>query len=522
MHAPRQTSPTDRVRKWRDLRRVRRDNGVMVDLDPAHCYRILQTRDPRFDGRIFVGVTSTGIYCRSICPARTPKLENCRFFPTAAAAQAAGFRPCLRCRPETAPGQGAWRGASNTVSRAMRLIAEGGLDQEASVGCLAERLGVGERQLRRLFRQHLGASPVAIAQNRRVHFAKQLIHETRLPMAEVALASGFGSIRRFNDTFSKLFKRPPGELRRIGQRAAADASAPVALRLSYRGQYDWDAMLGFLGARAIAGVEAVEQDRYRRVVRIGAAIGRIEVSHLAARRCLAVTIRFPDVRALPVIVARLRGLFDLDAELEAIGAHLAQDARLAPLVARRPGLRVPGAWEGFELGVRAILGQQVTLQAGRTLAGRLTAACGTRLEGDGELTRAFPTPQQVVAADLGMMGLTTARASALKALAAAASADPRLFEQAASLDEAIARFRALPGIGEWTAQYIALRALREADAFPAADIGLMQGYAGEGAPRPTPKQLLEQADAWRPWRAYAAQHLWAAYAEQKPAKSKAA
>jgi AraC family transcriptional regulator of adaptative response / DNA-3-methyladenine glycosylase II len=494
----------------------------MSDLDPVQCYRILQSRDPRYDGRIFVGVTSTGIYCRPICPARTPKPENCRFFPTAAAAQASGFRPCLRCRPETAPGQGAWRGASNTVSRAMRLIAEGGLDQEASVGDLAERLGVGERQLRRLFRQHLGASPVAIAQNRRVHFAKQLIHETRLPMAEVALASGFGSIRRFNDTFSKLFKRPPGELRRVGQREASDAAAPVTLRLNYRGQYDWESMLSFLSARAIAGVEVVEAQRYRRVVRVGEAIGRIEVSHVAARRCLLVTIRIPDVRALPVIVARLRGLFDLDADLEAIGAHLAQDPRLAPLVARRPGLRVPGAWDGFELAVRAILGQQVTLQAGRNLASRITAACGAQLEDDGDLVRAFPTPEQLVDADLGMIGMPGARIAALKALAATAVANPHLFEQAASLDEAVARFRALPGIGEWTAQYIALRALREADAFPAADIGLMQGYAGDSEPRPTPKELLARAEAWRPWRAYAAQHLWAAYAERAPAKSKAA
>jgi len=498
----------------------------MFDLDPAQCYRILQTRDPRFDGRIFVGVTSTGIYCRPICPARTPKPEHCRFFPTAAAAQACGFRPCLRCRPETAPGQGAWRGASNTVSRALRLIAEGGLDEAASVGALAERLGVGERQLRRLFRQHLGASPVAIAQNRRVHFAKQLIHETRLPMAQVALASGFGSVRRFNDTFSKLFKRPPGDLRRRGLRGPGEADAPVTLRLSYRGAYDWEAMLGFLRARAIAGVEVVEGQAYRRVVRIGGAVGRIEVSHLAARRCLVATIRFPDVRALPAVVSRLRGLFDLDADLDLIAEHLSKDPRLAPLVARRPGLRTPGAWDGFELAVRAILGQQVTLQAGRTLAGRITGAFGSRLdaaadEGAG-LTRAFPTPEQLASADLGMMGLTTARAAALRALAAAAVANPRLFEQAASLDEAVARFRALPGIGEWTAQYIALRALREADAFPAADIGLMQGFAGDGRARPTPKQLLEQAEAWRPWRAYAAQHLWAAYADRAPAKPKAA
>jgi AraC family transcriptional regulator of adaptative response / DNA-3-methyladenine glycosylase II len=487
----------------------------MLELDPAACYRVLQTRDPRFDGRLFVGVTSTGIYCRPICPARTPKPENCRFFATAAAAGAAGFRPCLRCRSETAPGQGSWRGTSNTVSRALRLIADGGLDQEACVGALADRLGVGERQLRRLFQQHLGASPVAIAQTRRIHFAKQLIQETRLPMTEVAMASGFGSVRRFNDTFQKLFKRPPSELRRrsLRQTEAAGAAAPVILRLSYRGPYDWNAMLGFLSARAIAGVEQVEAGRYRRVVRLDGEVGVIEVSHLAARKCIVVAILFPNVHALPAIVSRVRRLFDLDADIDVIGAHLSQDARLADLVARRPGLRAPGSWDGFELAIRAILGQQVTLQAGRTMAGRLTAICGTQVNEDAALSRAFPTPRQVADADLSAMGLTTARQAALRSLAVAASDDPRLFESASSLEEAVARFRALPGIGEWTAQYIALRALREADAFPAADIGLMQGFAGEGGLRPSPKQLLEEAEAWRPWRAYAAQHLWAAYAE---------
>jgi AraC family transcriptional regulator of adaptative response / DNA-3-methyladenine glycosylase II len=410
------------------------------------------------------------------------------------------------------------------VSRALRLIEGGGLDQEASVGELAERLGVGERQLRRLFHQHLGASPVAIAQTRRIHFAKQLIQETRLPMAQVAMASGFGRVRRFNDTFQTLFKRPPGELRRRGLREAGAPAAPVTLRLSYRGAYDWDAMLAFLGARAIAGVEQLQAGRYRRIVRLDDEIGDIEVSHLPARNCIVVAIRFPNVRALPGIVARVRRLFDLDADIDVIGAHLSQDPRLAPLVARRPGLRAPGSWDGFELAIRAILGQQVTLQAGRTMAGRLTALCGTALPGadDGRaLSRAFPTPRQVAEADLGGMGLTTARAAALRSLAVAAANDPKLFESAASLDEAVARFRALPGIGEWTAQYIALRALREADAFPAADIALMQGFAGTDGLRPSPKQLLDDAEAWRPWRAYAAQHLWAAYADQpRPAPAR--
>ncbi len=487
-------------------------------LDRDACYRVLQTRDARFDGRLFVGVTSTGIYCRPVCPARTPYLQNCRFHASAAAAQEAGFRPCLRCRPETAPDLASWRGTSNTVSRALAIIAEGGLDgDEAGVDALAERLGVGGRQLRRLFKQHLGASPVAVAQTRRVLFAKQLIQETRMPMAEVALAAGFGSIRRFNETFQGLYQRPPSALRRKAQTelpAGSVAEAGVTLRLRYRPPYDWPAMLAYLEARAIDGVEQVVGGLYRRTVSQDGRLGTVEVRHEPARDSLAVTVRVPSVQSLPAILARVRRVFDVGADIETIGAHLARDPFLAPLLALRPGLRAPGGWDGFELAVRAILGQQVTVVAARQLAGRLVALCGETLPETASLhaglSRTFPSPARVAATDLGALGMPAARRAALKAMAEAALADAQLFHPFGTVEEAIARLRSIRGVGEWTAQYIALRALRETDAFPASDIGLLRGAANDAGERPTPEDLLQRAEPWRPWRAYAAQHLWAA------------
>jgi len=323
----------------------------MEILDREACYRVFQTHDARFDGRIFVGVTSTGIYCRPICPARTPKFENCRYFASAAAAQEAGFRPCLRCRPETAPELAFWRGSSNTVSRAMKLIAEGALDEsEAGVEALAERLGVGGRQLRRLFQQHLGASPIAVAQTRRVLFAKHLIHDTRLPMTEVALSAGFGSVRRFNEIFRKMFGRPPSALRRKGgpDNSARDG---VTLRLSYRPPYDWPGMLDALAQRANKRQEWIDGGAWHRRIELDGKTGTVAVAHLPERNAVAVTIRFPDVRALPAIVARVKRVFDLGADIATIDRHLARDPRLAPLIRKRPGLRAPGDWESEAMSI---------------------------------------------------------------------------------------------------------------------------------------------------------------------------
>jgi AraC family transcriptional regulator of adaptative response / DNA-3-methyladenine glycosylase II len=495
-------------------------------LDPKVCYRALVTRDARFDGRLFVGVTSTGIYCRPVCPARPAKLENCRFFSSAAGAQEAGFRPCLRCRPETAPELATWRGTSNTVHRGLALIADGALDGDASVDALAARLGIGERQLRRLFEQHLGVSPIAVAQTRRVLFAKQLIHDSRLPMAEIAAAAGFGSVRRFNETFQQLFRRPPSALRRKAVIALPEGSAAelgVTVRLRYRPPYDWAAMLAYLRGRAIDGVERVDGERYVRSVAHDGEVGTVEIVHVPERDSLAVTIRFPCVRALPAIIARVRRVFDLGADVTRIGAHLAKDRLLAPLIAKRPGLRVPGGWDGFELAVRAVLGQQVTVEAGRRLASQLVQAAaqvlppGRRREPG--VTHVFPGAAQVAAAGrsdravLAVLGMPAARRATLVAVAEAALAEPRLFEPLATVEDTVARLCAIRGVGDWTAHYIALRAAREPDAFPASDVGLLRGAADRKGVRPSAAELAVRAERWRPWRAYAAQHLWVADSE---------
>jgi AraC family transcriptional regulator of adaptative response / DNA-3-methyladenine glycosylase II len=483
-----------------------------VDLDLAACYRAFRTRDARFDGRLFSGVTTTGIYCRPICPARTPRPENMRFFTTAAAAQDAGFRPCLRCRPETAPNLAAWRGTSNTVNRALSLIEGGALDQ-SDVGSLSERLGVGERQLRRLFQEHLGASPVSVARTRRVLLALQLLHETRLPIADVALAAGFGSIRRFNEVFQGLFARPPAALRRSGSRAMTDAaSGRVEILLRYRPPYDWPAMLGFLRARAIPGVEAISSGRYARTIEIEGDHGLVVVEPGEAD-ALKATIHFPRLSLLPSIIDRLRRVFDLAADPRAIGEQLAEDTLLAPLVAERPGLRVPGAWDGFELAVRAVLGQQITVRGAASLAGRLVTAYGAPLSRssllvDG-LTHVFPGAERLASADIATLGMPRTRAQTLTTLAAVVAADPGMLGLGQHPAECLKRLRAIRGIGEWTAQYIAMRELREPDAFPADDLGLRRALAERGR-RPTPREMVARAERWRPWRAYAAQHLWTA------------
>ncbi|MDB6087698.1 MAG: helix-turn-helix protein [Gammaproteobacteria bacterium] len=512
----------DHGRKPLVPRRERREDACM-DLDHDACYRALCTRDARFDGRLFVGVKTTGIYCRPVCPARTAKRENVVFYPTAAAAQGAGFRPCLRCRPEAAPDLAAWRGTSNTISRALSLMEAGGLD-EADVETLATRLGMGERHLRRLFQQHLGASPIAVAQTRRILLAKQLIHETTLPMTEVALAAGFGSIRRFNETFGQLFGRPPSSLRQGATAATTRRSTgEVAISLRYKAPYDWDAMLAFLALRAIPGIERVHNGSYARTIEVAGSHGTVCIRP-GVKSTLRATIRLRKLAALPTIIARLRRVFDLAADPQIIGSHLAEDPLLAPLVAARPGLRVPGAWDGFELAIRALLGQQITVTAAIGLAGKLVARYGVVLDGDSGghegLTHLFPSAQRLAKVDLASLGMPRSRAAALSSMAAAVVADPGIFGARRSLDEAIAQLRALAGVGEWTAQYIAMRELREPDALPAADIGLMRALADSSGNRPTPRELMARAERWRPWRAYAAQHLWASHVpgipKQKP------
>ncbi len=480
---------------------------VPTELDPAVCYRALQTRDARFDGRFYIAVMTTRIFCRPICPAPPAKFENCIFLPSAAAAHQMGFRPCLRCRPEVAPGVASWRGSANTISRALQLIAEGGLD-DTDMEVFAERLGVGARHLRRLFERHLGASPISVLQTHRLLFAKKLIGETQLTMTDVALAAGYGSIRRFNDAFKKAYGATPSDLR-LRERRKAGNEQTLTLKLPFTAPYDWDATIDFLAAHAIAGVECVERDRYCRTFSLDGGHGIIEVRPAPRHDHLLVSIRTSNVVALGGVVARVRRLFDLDADIAAIDGHLAMHPLLARAVRERPGVRVPGAWDNFEATVRAMVDQQM---AKGELLDRLVASCETRLDdrdpaAPGEPHLLFPSAQTIAAAQLIDIGFTRPRAQSVQALAAAMAADPKLLRAYATLPETITTLRALPGIGPWTAQYISMRALRETDAFPETDPILLRAAATRGVP-PSPRELLKLSEAWRPWRAYAAMRLW--------------
>ena len=488
---------------------------MTITLDPARCYAAVRSRDRRFDGRFFAGVVTTGVYCRPVCPVRPAKPENVRWFACAAAAEAAGFRPCRRCRPEASPGTPAWSGTSAVVARALRLIAAGALD-EGGVDGLADRLGLGARQLRRLFATHLGASPAEVARARRAHFARTLLDETDLPMAEVAFSAGFGSIRDFNHALRATFGRTPTALRRArGRRGPVANHGGVTVRLAFRPPLDWSGLLGFLAPRATPGVEAVADGVYRRTIAIGDGAGTIEVRAAAGEPHLLMRVRLARPERLLQVVARARRLFDLDADPVPIADHLAASPELAPLVARRPGLRVPGAWDAFELAVRAVLGQQVTVRGATTLAGRLVRAFGTPLDrAEDGLTHLFPRPEALADADLAALGLPRARAATIRALAGAVASGEVVLDASRGLEDAVARLAAVPGIGAWTPHYVAMRALGEPDAFPAADLGLRRAL-GNGAGRLAPARVAERAEAWRPWRAYAVMHLWAGLAGEE-------
>ncbi|MBI2214331.1 MAG: DNA-3-methyladenine glycosylase 2 family protein [Acidobacteria bacterium] len=475
-----------------------------MQMDDSQCYRAMLSRDRRFDGRFFTGVRTTGIYCRPVCPARAPRRENATYFPCAAAAEEAGFRPCLRCRPETAPGTPAWDGSSTTVARALRLIDDGALD-EGGIDALAGRLGVSSRHLRRLFDDHLGASPISVALTRRLHFARRLLRETALPMTEVAFSAGFSSLRRFNDAALKAWRIAPTAVRR---REPSRARGAIELTLGYREPFDWPAILAFLRARAIAGIEVIEGDVYRRSIRFGGTSGVVEVrpSGSAPALCLSAPIEF--ARDLGAIVRQTRRLFDLDADPAAIGDALIRDPRLARLVRKRPGLRVPGAWDPFELAIRAILGQQVSVKGASTLAARLVRALGPAVEsGDPRLDRVFPSASHVAKAGLEGVGLTSSRAATIRRFAEAVASGALRLESGGSLEEAVDAMTSIEGIGPWTAHYIAMRALGEPDAFPASDLGIRKALADNGT-LPSERRVVERAEPWRPWRAYASMWLW--------------
>lgn len=470
---------------------------------PQVCERARLSRDLRFDGLFFTAVTSTRIYCRPVCPAPTPKPRNVTYFPNAAAAEAAGFRPCLRCRPELSPGDGAWRRGDAAVERAIKLIHEGAL-ADLSVQQLAERVHLGDRQLRRLFVDKLGATPLGLHCTRRLLFAKQLLTETDLSITDVAMASGFGSLRRFNTTFREAYRMAPRDLRK---RAPASRGEALTLRLGYRPPYDFTSMLAFLRGRAMPGVEVVDDTGYRRVV---APNGWLRVSAWPGDEA-ALKLELHGIAPLQLqpLVHRVRRMFDLDADPQAIATALSTDRRLRTMVARRPGLRLPSGWDGFEIAVRAIIGQQVSVAAARTVASRVAQRFGTGLEtpvADG-LHHLFPTPEALAEADLASVGLTRARAATIRTVARALLEGAVDFAAERTLEDFVERWTALPGIGPWTAHYIALRALSHPDAFPAEDLVLQKTLPVDGV-RLTARALLAQAEAWRPWRAYAVIHLW--------------
>ncbi|MGH9364620.1 MAG: AlkA N-terminal domain-containing protein [Thermoanaerobaculia bacterium] len=479
-----------------------------MELDARICDRARLARDARFDGLFFIGVLSTGIYCRPICPSPTAKRVNLRYFRSAEEAVTAGFRPCLRCRPESAPGTPAWKGTSATVSRALRLITEGAL-QDHTVAELSERLGVSARHLHRLFLVHLGASPIAVMRTWRLQFAKQLISDTDLPMFRVAQASGFRSVRRFNDSIRRLYGRTPSSLRRMRSFALRARQDEYIFRLSYRPPFDWESLVEFLAARAIPGVEEVVAGAYRRSFEHEGRHGILEVRHEKRAQALEVRIRLSESLSLLPIVTRLRGMFDLATDVSTITRYFRRDPLLGPLVQKYPALRVPGAWDAFELAVRAILGQQVTVAAASTLAGRLAQRLGEPLSvpDRGGLTVVFPRAE--VLANARVEGVPRARAQAIRSVARAVTSGRITFR---GTDEAtVADLARVGGIGEWTAQYIAMRALRQPDAFPAGDL-VLRRMVGQGSPL-TAKALRERAEKWRPWRAYAAIYLWRAAAD---------
>jgi len=494
--------------------------GSVIE-DFERCYQAAKSRDPRFDGWFFTAVSTTGIYCRPSCPAMTPKRENVRFYPSAAAAQQAGFRACKRCRPDAAPGSPEWDGRADVVARAMRLIADGVVDRSGVPG-LAARLGYSVRQLQRMLVAEVGAGPIAIARAQRAQTARVLIETTALSITEIAFASGFSSVRQFNDTVRTVFATAPTELRRRAGSASHarggvggarnDVSAPhhggpgaLILRLPFRRPLCPDNLFGHLAATAVPGVEEVRNDTYRRTLCLTHGPGIVELTpadgHVACRMMLS------DLRDLTTAIARCRWLLDLDADPTAVDELFRSDPKLGPIVARAEGRRVPRCVDGAELAVRAVLGQQVSTAAARTHAGRLVAQCGEPVsDPHGSLTHLFPVPEALAEVDMAM---PATRRRTLAALVDALSSQRLSLDPGCDRGEATSVLSELPGFGPWTTQVIAMRALGDPDAFPASDLGVRRAAELLGMPA-SPVALTARAECWRPWRAYAVQYLWSA------------
>jgi AraC family transcriptional regulator of adaptative response / DNA-3-methyladenine glycosylase II len=494
-----------------------------VQLDPPTCYRALQAHDARFDGLFFVGVTTKLFYCRPICPARVPAAGRCSFFRRAAEAERAGFRACFRCRPELAPGIGAEEpGELASVDAVERLVhraaarIEAGYLNEASVDELAAEFGVTSRHLRRTMEARLGVTPIELAQTKRLALAKHLLQETGIGLSDVAFASGFKSVRRFNALFHARFGKAPSAIRRNhGTSKQEGGDEVISLRLDYRPPFDWDAMLAFLAGRAVQGIERVSGGEYRRSVTLGKHSGWLAVWRDPQRNALRAQVSLGLAPALTSVVGRLRALFDLDARPTVIAEHLRRDPILAARVAARPGLRVPGAFDGFEMAVRAIVGQQVSVAAATTITGRIVQRFGTppnlgAAEVRDGLGWAFPTPARLAEAtvdELAPLGMPGARARTVLELSRAITRGELDLALDGAPDAALERLKALPGIGPWTAHYLALRAFRWPNAFPAADLGVRKALGVSSA-----KAAEERSARWQPWRAYAVLHLWTSLA----------
>jgi len=483
---------------------------IIADNTKAH-YKALLARDPRFDGLFFVGVTSTGIYCRPICPVKPPKEINCRFYRSPQEAEHAGFRPCLRCRPELAPGSAPVDSSQRISHMIVQRIEEGAIEEKAALEAIAREFELSSRQIRRIIQKELGVPPIQLLLTRRLLLAKQLLTETKLPVTEVAFASGFSSLRRFNDAFFSRYGMPPTRLRKkaVHGMALITDSETSTLQLSYRPPYDWSGLLAFLKARELKGVEMVTESFYARTVHLGHCKGWLKVTQAKEKNALMVEFTHSLTPVLPALLSRLRALFDLNARPDLISKQLGKDKLLGRFVKTNPGMRVPGGFNGFEMGLRAILGQQVTVKSATTVAGRLALAFGESLVTPyPELHRLTPAPSRIARAsvdDIAKLGVISARAKSIIALARVQISGELSLDTGThhNPEDSVQRLAELPGIGPWTAHYIAMRALRWPDAFLKEDIVVRKNLGSV-----TAKQAEEMSQKWRPWRSYAVLHIW--------------
>ena len=481
-----------------------------MELNLNACKQAWQSKDARFDGKFFIGVKTTGIYCRPICPVKSPKFKNIEFFKTAAQASTQGFRPCLRCRPETSPGTPVWSGTCAIVSRALRLISSGGLNN-TNLGEFSKRLGITTRHLNRLFITHLGASPNAVAQNQRLHAAKRLLDETNLPMIEVAMAAGYSSLRRFNDHIKQTYGITPTQLRNSkSTKINTDDSHQYVFKLHYRPPYNWQHMLDFLSTRATPGVEQVINNEYIRTIGTQDKPGLVKVRCDPQKNLLICEIHSTQTQDLLAIIEKIKSIFDLGADPQSIANRLKEDKTLWQLVKENPGLRVPGCWDGFEIAVRSITGQQVSVVGATTVMGRMVKKYGIPYEQNSSLSYLFPTPQALADLDPGSLSMPKARANTIATVARAVADGILCFNPAQDCTQMIKQLIAVKGIGPWTAQYIAMRALAQPDALLEGDLVLEKKAAllYQQDERMNTKELLARAELWRPWRAYASMHIW--------------